>query len=180
MDIMIDIETMGNSPTSAIVQIGAVAFDRQTGEIKDRFLVNVDLQSEMKNGFTVDASTIEWWMEQKDKTWMVPIHLRKSTVVALKELSRWISVNITNRGYIWSHSTFDAPIITYHYDKMGMAQPVRYGKWLDLRTISVMAKGVYSVPKSERPEGAHDALVDATYQVEWFTKCYNAIKKSDK
>jgi len=178
-DIMIDIETMGNTPTSAIVQIGAVAFERMTGEIKGRFLVNVDLNDEMKKGFTTDASTIEWWMGQKHKTWLVPIDKRHGTVKALTDLARWMRDNLTSGGYVWSHSTFDAPILSYHYNKMGMAMPVRYGRWLDLRTIGVMATGLYSVPKSERPEGAHDALVDAEYQAGWFSKCYRLIKCVD-
>jgi len=42
-DIMLDIETMGIRPTSAIVQLGACYFDRITGEIGDKFFMRTDL-----------------------------------------------------------------------------------------------------------------------------------------
>ena len=35
--VMIDIETMGNMSHSAIVSVGAVRFDLETGEIGEKF-----------------------------------------------------------------------------------------------------------------------------------------------
>ena len=62
-DLMLDIETMGNRSTSAIIQIGACYFDRVTGEIGETFLENILLKSSVEDwGLTVDSLTIQWWM----------------------------------------------------------------------------------------------------------------------
>ncbi len=62
-NIMLDLETMGNTPTSAIIAIGAVRFDKK---IKGKFYGVIDLESCLEDGLTVDASTIMWWMQQSD------------------------------------------------------------------------------------------------------------------
>jgi len=36
-DVMLDVETLGTKSTAAIIQIGACYFDRETGEIGDKF-----------------------------------------------------------------------------------------------------------------------------------------------
>ena len=36
-DLMIDIETMGNTHNAAMIQLAAVFFDRDTGELGDKF-----------------------------------------------------------------------------------------------------------------------------------------------
>ena len=181
IDFMLDLETLDNNPTAAVVQIGCVCFVRETGEVKGEFIRNVDLASEMDDGFTVNADTIQWWMGQAalgNDTWSdrggVP------GAEALQNLNAFILDYKTKSSLMWSHSTFDAPIMTYHYNKLGVKQPFRYNQWVDLRTISLMAKGLLTVPKSVKPkEGTHDALVDCRYQVAWFVQCYNAIKAKD-
>ncbi|MBK0004878.1 3'-5' exonuclease, partial [Erwinia sp. S38] len=44
--LMIDLETMGNKPNAAIVSIGAVFFEPDSGEIGNTFYSNVQLESE--------------------------------------------------------------------------------------------------------------------------------------
>jgi DNA polymerase III epsilon subunit-like protein len=43
IDVMLDLETMGNGPRAAIVAIGAVEFDPDTGTVGERFYRAVDL-----------------------------------------------------------------------------------------------------------------------------------------
>jgi hypothetical protein len=174
-DFMIDLETMDNGPTSAIVQIGAVFFDIDSGKIGNEILVNVNLQDEMDNGFTVNGDTIMWWMSQDDKTWLKGHKMNSRS--GAQNLVNFLSNNGPSKSRVWSHSTFDAPIVMYHFNKHGMRNPVRYGSWYDLRTIGYLAKGLGSIPHTERPEGTHDALVDARYQVEWLVVCWDIIKR---
>jgi len=166
---MVDLETMGNGPTSAVVQIGGVKFDPMTGTLGEKFTYNVSLPLEIDMGFDVDGSTIEWWMQQEHKTWMGQ---EFTPEIAWSKLALFLK----GSSYVWSHSTFDAPIIFYHFKKLKIGMPVKYTAWLDLRTLSQMTKGVYSIPKSVRPDDAHDALADAVYQAEWASKCYQILK----
>jgi hypothetical protein len=65
-DYMVDIETFGTRPGSAILSIGAVAFDAETGEFGEDFYIAIEPKSNEAVGLTVDVSTIEWWMAQSD------------------------------------------------------------------------------------------------------------------
>ena len=51
-DIMVDLETMDNRATSAIVSIGAVHCNLITGEIRDEYYRVVNLNGQMENGNT--------------------------------------------------------------------------------------------------------------------------------
>lgn len=57
LDVMLDLETMGNGPRAAIVAIGAVEFDPKTRTVGDRFYQTVDLATAVKMGGEIDAST---------------------------------------------------------------------------------------------------------------------------
>lgn len=43
--LMVDIETMGTSSSSAILSLGAVEFDIETGETGKYFHITIDLQT---------------------------------------------------------------------------------------------------------------------------------------
>lgn len=66
-NLMIDIETLGNKPNSAILQIAAVSFDPTSGEMGNEFSVNISPKSCEKLGMKIQASTVEWWMQQSDE-----------------------------------------------------------------------------------------------------------------
>ncbi|WP_323116142.1 3'-5' exonuclease, partial [Klebsiella variicola] len=67
--LMIDLETMGNKPDSAIVAIAAVPFDMISGVTDDAlFCEVVDLRSSEKYGGSIDADTVLWWLGQSDNT----------------------------------------------------------------------------------------------------------------
>ena len=178
IDFMVDLETLDNNPTAVIVQIGCVAFERDTGEEIDTFLWNVDPQSELDAGFTVNGDTIKWWMQQSadgNNTWLgVSITSQDAT----QRLVQFIRKHARKKSVVWSHSTFDAPILFYHFNKYGTNSGVRYAFWLDLRTLSMLGRGVAAIPKEARPEDAHDALADCRYQVKWAVKCWQALKKT--
>ena len=69
--VMVDIETMGTSPTSPILTIGAVLFDpheqNDVQTLEDRgFLRRVDISDALKNSGGVEPDTLKWWLQQED------------------------------------------------------------------------------------------------------------------
>jgi hypothetical protein len=62
MDLMIDIETWGTLPGSAIRSIGAVVFDVPRRHIVSRFYEAI--VDDPHNGLTIDEQTVQWWSEQ--------------------------------------------------------------------------------------------------------------------
>ena len=89
-DVMLDLETMGNGPRAAIVAIGAVEFDPETGTVGERFYQAVDLATAVSMGGEMDASTVLWWMQQGDEARAAfakgGAHLSK----ALMDFSTWL------------------------------------------------------------------------------------------
>jgi len=66
LDISIDIETLGTSNEAPVATIGAVQFDRSTGEFKKEFYERILLDSALKFG-KADGDTIAFWLKQPDE-----------------------------------------------------------------------------------------------------------------
>lgn len=65
--VSIDLETLGTSPGSVILSIGAVKFDPTTGQIGPRFYANISSNTCTEVGLTIDQSTVEWWGKQSQE-----------------------------------------------------------------------------------------------------------------
>src|SRR4051812_5008733 len=65
-NVMLDLETLSTRSDACIIQIAAVAFDIETGEIGSRFnaFVNESCLVGAKVGH-IDVSTVGFWMRQK-------------------------------------------------------------------------------------------------------------------
>ena len=172
-DLMLDIETLGNSTNPVLIQIGAVFFDRKTGEIGDEFCVNVDEDSCLYEGFTKDKSTVEWWAEQDQE---VLKKIRSNTVEvrqAIKDFRKFCGHKMDL--CVWSHATFDFPIIQ-NYLKKFKEKPLRYKGARDLRTL-VDLSGI-DLDKYDWTTGkTHNALDDCKFQIKY---CIDAIDKLNK
>jgi exodeoxyribonuclease VIII len=162
-DIMIDLETMGTRPDAAIVAIGAVAFDLETGTVGGRFYVSVDLGSSMERGGTVDAATITWWMKQSDEArgaWQdSPLPLSH----ALSRLSKFFTDYAPESVRVWGNgAAFDNAILRNAYTQCGLRAPWKYTNDRCFRTV----RGLHPpAPALERAGTYHNALDDAVFQV---------------
>lgn len=67
MDVMLDLETMGNGPDAAIVAVGAIEFDATAGTLGRTFYRGVNLETSVRGGGKIDASTVMWWLRQNDE-----------------------------------------------------------------------------------------------------------------
>lgn len=63
--VMVDIETWGTGSNAMPVSIGAAKFNNDT--ILDKFEVGIDPADFVQYGRTIDASTIMWWMSEKQR-----------------------------------------------------------------------------------------------------------------
>lgn len=155
MDMMIDIETLGNRPGSAIISIGAVMFDKNgTGAT---YYNEISWEDCLKHGLVMDPSTVIWWMNQPTKppSGTCPLYF------ALDGLNTFWGSHRPNR--LWANSpSFDAVLLEVAYDKAGVTVPWEFRQLRDLRT----ALDAQKFDKSTVPfEGArHNALDDAIYQ----------------
>ena len=163
MNIMLDLETMGNGSNAAIVAIGAVAFDVNLRTLGSEFYRVVDLASSMESGGVCDASTIMWWMKQEDAARAAlgapAVHIAQ----ALSDFSSWYAGITTgdDDGEVWGNgATSDNVWLANAYRRLSLIKPWTYKKDRCFRTVRAL------YPNAQKVEFgvAHNALDDAKAQ----------------
>jgi hypothetical protein len=169
-DIMFDLETMGSSYGSVITQIGACYFDRYSGEIGDKFSVNIDMYDSVREGFKIEPQSVVFWLFQPGRSFfqepLVP------TRQALSEFHGFCK----QAKCLWSHSTFDFSMVQYAYHHLSL-KSLGHSKTKDIRTLMELAD-THKLDDTPNPENAHDALSDAMYQVGYCVKAFNILRKT--
>lgn len=161
MHIMLDLETMGNGVNSAIIAIGAAAFDN-TG-IKATFYEQISLESSVRAGLECDASTIIWWLRQDNDARSAFFNNEKAVDIngALIKFKEWFSS--VGGVEVWGNgSAFDNAILSNAYRKTGIIQPWKFWNDRCYRTIKSLNVDI----KIKRVGTHHNALDDAKCQAE--------------
>lgn len=172
-DVMIDLETLGTRYNAMVVQIGACYFDWETGEVDRGFSATIDPGS-YGDKFTVDYGTIKWWMEQSDRARALLFESPMSLVEAMFGLTAFLGEN--KDVLLWSHATFDMPILQNAYETVGMKNPVSFRNMRDLRTLVDLAD---YTDELERDGTHHHALDDAKFQARYALEALKKLKNHD-
>jgi hypothetical protein len=169
MNYMIDLETLGNTPTSVIASIGVVKFDLKkdvdlsTAEV---YTEVVNRESCIKQGLTMDVSTVEWWVKQGESAKRIFGTSGVELKTVLCQLRDWMRIWEDKEAQVWSNgANFDIPILENAYKRCGLDIPWKYYQTRCFRTI----KALYPNIKLEN-KNAHTALDDALYQAEYLCK----------
>lgn len=156
MNIMLDLETLGNKPGSVIASIGAVKFGG--GKIIDEFYRRIDLQSCVDIGLTMDVSAIVWWLEQGEEARKEITEIGEHIGIVLSEFSVWVSID---EAIIWGNgANFDNNLLSIAYDKAKIQRPWKYSNDRCYRTV----KALYPDIQIVREGVFHNALNDARSQ----------------
>lgn len=170
-DVMIDFETFGNGDNNCICQVGAVYFDRTTGELGTEFKANIDAESHAKRGAVLAASTVYWWLGQSEAARASILEQPRLDVV---EAMTALNTFLADADRIWSHATFDFVILMDTLRKLGIKPTFGYKAGLDLRTLVYLAGT--QVSSVVREGTHHDGLADAKHQVKYAVGSMNAVK----
>jgi hypothetical protein len=163
--MMIDEETWGTRIGSVIVQLGAVVFDPEGGDIVDKVQWTIHGNSCQRLGGRIDAETVLWWMRQSDKARESISNPTYHMPVVLNEF-RGLYAHHGCSG-IWSHgATFDIPMLEFYYNRMELDTPWKYNEARDTRTLFDYAKRFRGWKPEADPPGfiAHVASWDAHQQ----------------
>jgi hypothetical protein len=160
-NIMLDIETLGTTPGSALRSIGAVSF-ALTGEINAQFYVNIDRQSCLDAGLTVDPATEKWWSEQskeaRDAFLVDPQPLKH----ALREFDKWFRYQ--GASIVWAQgANFDPVLLEAAYARFDAKVPWRFYNVRDTRTVYDVFN--FDTRDLQRKRIHHNALDDTIHQV---------------
>lgn len=168
--IMVDIETLGVTPGSAILSIGAVRFDEDG--IGEPYYREISLKSCQDAGLEIDADTLEWWLDQADAVTDV-----LSGGDPLEEVLEEFSGYYHDTEEIWANSpSFDCALLESAYDAVGLTEPWEFYETRDLRTIRSLPCAV----EVEREGVAHNALDDARYQARVVYETLQAIDDQEE
>ncbi|HCB1601999.1 TPA: 3'-5' exoribonuclease [Citrobacter freundii] len=180
--LMVDMETMGNSPDAPIVSIGAVFFDPSTGNTGAEFYRVVSLESSMSFGMKPDASTIQWCLKQSSEARSaILVDEAMGLLETLELLADFIAENAANGSHtvqMWGNGcSFDNVILRRAYALTDTPFAVPFWNDRDVRTMVELGKSVGINPRYDIPfEGdMHNALSDARHQVKYVSAIWQRL-----
>lgn len=168
-NLMVDIETFGTSSDAAILSIAAIPFNINNPELGAVFYQTIDLDSSLKKGLKVDASTILWWLNQ-DAAARNQINLFPKP---LDNVLRDFSIFCKKEYQIWGNSArFDLGILESSYKACNLPIPWDFKKERCVRTLA----SLFPYIKKEMPfDGTrHNPVDDCVHQIKY---CREILKE---
>lgn len=189
LDIMVDLETLGLGGNATIIQIAAIPFNLETGEVfTDEFDTLINPISCVKAGLKINGGTVEWWLTQEkhvvEKVFVKAITEGVTIHDALNKFNDFLKEQKTkhNAQSIRIHSNgilADARWLTDAYTATGIKQGWTYYEDNDVRTLVDLGSRLLNFnPKKDMPfEGdKHVARQDVLHQIKYCTAIYSKIK----
>jgi hypothetical protein len=181
IDFMIDLETWGTEPGSAIASIGACV----VGESEARFYQVVELESCLAAGLKVSGGTVQFWLSQPDAARLELLNkARIGLWEALSNLTDWLEMtanarNVTNwkdEVCVWGNgANFDPPLLEAAYRAVNLLVPWAFFQVRCYRTM----KGLVPHVRMEPPAVKHHALHDAAAQAEHLCRIFECLSIRD-
>lgn len=180
LHIMLDLETWGMTPGSAIASIGAVAFDPLGGEPAASFYCNISRESCLAAGLKLDQRTVDWWAD--------PTRAEARRALEADQVSLGLAVLAFRDFYIkhsdiagkedrlWSNGpSFDEVILGAAYVAAREAAPWRYNAGRDCRTIY----DLFGLKLQHTAGTFHHALDDAREQALLVQEAYRRLRSTE-
>lgn len=173
--VSVDIETLGTTPGSAILSLGAVVFDPETGELSNAYYKSFNATCLF--GFTTDEQTKEWWAKQSDDAKRMLSHENTTLESGLSDFYDWwkdVEASLAgDYARFWAKPpSFDEVLLKAAFETIGIKVPWHYRAPRCVRTILDLAQ------IDERPMAGipHYALDDAIHQAHVVCDAYKALR----
>lgn len=172
IEIMIDIETLGTTPDSVVLEIAAYPFSLNDELARGLpYHVVVSTTEQVKSGRRAALSCIEWWKHTSPDRLTELLTDRDAVPIsaALDGLTNYVAgIRHCNDSIgVWAHSpSFDLVMLEDCYRQLGRKPPWTYREQRDVRTW-LLAHGAQR-PSDVLARGTeeHYALEDAVYQAQ--------------
>lgn len=176
--LMIDIETLGLIPGSAITQVGYCAANLRTGE---QLFMPVNIYVEAHPSM-IDMDTVAWWMRQSEaaRNAVFPEHVTRVAPARVFEILQDVYRELggAEAGVtVWaSPAMFDLPMLTSMFatanKSLRDAKPWPYYMERDLMTLYKMLDPEKKLKPTNPVE--HDAASDAKAQMDHLIAIFQA------
>jgi hypothetical protein len=183
--LMIDLETLSTRPDAAILSIGAVVFDIETGKLGDGFHCGIKMEDSNIYGH-IDPKTVGFWLLQSQEAQesinrMTGGDNAFTLAEALQRFHQFFNLS-TNppRVKVWGNGAgFDPILMESSYRRCGLEAPWKFWMTRDVRTIVDLGRDLIGFdPKKDTPfEGVqHSALDDAIHQAKYVSAIYQQLQ----
>lgn len=179
VDLMIDTETMGLGSNGALCSIGAVFFDVRNSTLGPTFNATIHLATAMRDGGTIDAGTVMWWLGQEDAARKAIRFGGRDIKDVLTEFGTFIAETCRHEDVRpWGNSaSFDLTKIDTACQRSGVKTPWYWTNERDFRTVRNLHPKVEYDP-SLKGVSAHNALADAVFQAEHLFAIQRSLRNS--
>lgn len=160
--VMIDLETWGTKPGSALRSIGAVVFcpDKPDEPLGAEFYANITDASCEAAGLVKDASTITWWANQGEEAQAALLADQRPLYDVLPGFTRWFRE--VGGQQVWGHgAAFDPVLLEAAYAAYSENVPWEFWDVRCCRTVLAISE---LSPSDFRVGTHHNALDDAKSQ----------------
>lgn len=179
--VMLDIETLSTQMNAVVLSIGALVFDPFTGEIGEKFYVELDLDEQPSRH--ISMGTLRFWTSQiqKDPTkGAIIVGADKAPVShALTLLKKFIERNTRGKlEALWAcDPDFDCAILRNLYAEHNRETPWAFYQPKSVRTIRMLAKqfATESTAATVAVTVTHNALEDCERQANEVIVFYRAL-----
>lgn len=163
--LMIEIEAMDDKPTAAILAVAAAFFNPKTGEVGKTFYRRISLDDAIKNGGTVSAEMIAWYLKQSADTRekLLSEHCQ-DTEMAMYDFFDFVNTNMTPLAIkVWyGCPSLRSAVLRTAMNRFG-GEGFEYGNEQSVVTINELAKSLglnmeSIIPYSES-KNAYDQVV---------------------
>ena len=180
-DVMIDMETLGTSPDSVILAIGACRFNAwKEDEIDDDgFYCVLDINSQTSAGRHIDENTLRWWLTQSNEAQKVFFEPNKESLD--DALQHFIDWNDKREMHPWSMGAdFDLPMLGHAMHTRGFEIPWQFWNSNCVRTYKKLPGAAEVFAATERLGTHHNALHDAIHQARAVQRINKALWPNQK
>lgn len=179
---MVDLETIGDTSTSAVSSISLVRFNPYTGKVFEHLNINVDLSLGIHLGAEASPSTVLWWVQQSEPARLALVASQVDAedpidmTIMIKDFILQIEKQIDEDLILWGNgSSFDIPILANYYNLLGMDLPWKFYNVRDVRTIVEFAPEIKETTPFEGTK--HVPYFDCLHQIKYVSNTLQYVFK---
>lgn len=178
----IDMETLSTEHNAALLSIGAVICDFNTGQQVDTFYANITPESSIAAGLDVSESTKAWWAKQGQAAQDVLSVDQRPLRDVLVDFTQWLAGHGVQYA-IGNGPRADNQWLESACKAVGMQSPIKYWGDLDMRTLTFIGTHILGLDhwhntfKGVKHNALHDAINEAEFCNAVFQKLINRKPK---